>query len=110
MRIQKGYIYGRCGHWRLRYNDDLIENGEVVRKQVSATLAPINDDYPDKRSVRPLAAKILAPVNAGDVRPESTQRVAEFIETVYLPDVQQSKRRSTHKNYSDIYKIHVRPR
>jgi integrase len=110
MRIQKGHIYKRYGYWYLRYNDTVRENGIDVRKQVSAQLAPVNEDYPNKKSVKSLAAKVLAPINAGDVDPQSTMRVEEFMTTVYLPEVKETLRRSTYKNYNDIFEIHVRPR
>jgi hypothetical protein len=37
-------------------------------------------------------------------------RLAEFIEKVYLVNAKETKRRSTYKNYSDIFRIHVQPR
>src|SRR5215469_4976172 len=110
MRTQTGHIYKRYGFWYLRFNDNVMEGGRVMRKQVPARLAPVNDEYPDKRSVKPLAAKVLAPINAGDADPQSTMQVEEFIESVYLPDVKETKRRSTYKNYRDIFRIHVQPR
>jgi integrase len=110
MRTQRGYVYKRYGFWYLRYNDDVMENGVVQRKQVSAQLAPVNDDYRTEKSVRPLAAKVLAPINAGDIDPQSTMRIEEFVQTVYLPDVKLNKARSTYKNYRDIFKLHVQPR
>jgi integrase len=110
MRTQRGYIFKRYGYWYLRYNDYVMENGVVVRKQLAVKLAPRNDEYKTKQDVKPLAAKVLAPINAGDVDPKSTMRIEEFIQSVYLPDVKENKRRSTYKNYRDIFEIHVRPR
>jgi integrase len=110
MRTQKGYIYKRYGYWYLRYSDTVTENGIEVRKQLSERLAPVNEDYRDKKSVKSLAAKVLAPINAGEVDPRSTMRIDEFVTTVYLPEVQEQRRRSTYKNYNDIFRIHVRPR
>jgi integrase len=110
MRTQTGHIFKRYGHWYLRYADSIMENGAIVRKQIAVKLAPVSEEYRTKRDVRSLAAKKLAPINAGEVDPQSTMRVEEFIRTVYLPDVKETKRRSTYKNYSDIFKVHVQPR
>jgi integrase len=110
MRIQKGYVFRRYNFWYVRYHDDVMENGVVVRRQISTRLAPVNEEYSDKRSVQALADIILAPVNAGETDPQSTMQVSEFITNIYLPKVKEKHRRSTYKNYSDIARLHVVPR
>jgi integrase len=111
MRLQKGYIFRRYGFWYLRYSDSVLQpDGSIRRKQQCERLAPVNAEYPNERSVRPLAATFLAPINAGEVDPQSTMRLADFISKVYLPEVRETLRRSTYKNYSDIARIHVIPR
>jgi integrase len=93
-----------------RYYDNVLQDGTSQRKQLCERLAPKNEEYPNKRSVKALAAKFLNPINAGEVDPQSTMRLADFIEKVYLPEVKETKRRSTYKNYSDINRLHVLPR
>jgi integrase len=111
MRIQKVYIFRRYGFWYLRYSDSVLQpDGSIRRKQQCERLAPVNAEYPNERSVKQLAASFLAPVNAGEVDPQSTMRLADFISKVYLPEVSETLRRSTYKNYSDIARIHVIPR
>ncbi|HXA77669.1 MAG TPA: site-specific integrase [Candidatus Acidoferrales bacterium] len=109
-RIQQGYIFSRCGYWYVRYYDNVIQEGTSQRRQQCERLAPKNEEYPTKRSVKALASKFLNPINAGEVDPQSTMKLTDFINKVYLPDVKESKRRSTYKNYSDIARLHVVPR
>ena len=86
-------------------------DGKVVRVRAAVKLAPVNDDYPNKRSVLLLAEKILAPLNAGQVQAESTMRVRDFIENVYLPHVQKNLHASTYKDYKkDVYEKHLKIR
>jgi integrase len=111
MRTQKGYTYRQGPSWFLRYNDDVMQpDGTIKRVQVLAKLAPFCDEYRNEKAVRPLAAKILAPINAGDVDPQSTMRIEDFILTTFLPEVKSTLRRSSYKNYNDIFRLHVQPR
>jgi integrase len=111
MKQQKGYVFRRYGWWFVRYSDSIMQpDGSIRRKQVAVKLAPKSDEFRDKNSVKALAAKILQPINAGDVDPQSTMRISDFIECVYLPQVKENLRRSTYKNYNDIARLHVLPR
>jgi hypothetical protein len=42
---QKGFIYKSRGSWFLKYRDDVIEDGQIVRKQQCKKLAPVCDRY-----------------------------------------------------------------
>lgn len=106
--MQRGTIVKRNGHWLLRYRESRLVNGQIKRVQAAAKLAPVSQDYPNKRSVLLLADKILAPLNAGTVQAESSMTVKDFIENHYLPFVKKEKRPSTYKNYKkDIYERHL---
>ncbi len=111
MREQRGYVFRKGKSWFLRYVDDLLQSdGTPRRKQVCVKLAPFNDEYRSKASVRQFATKLLAPLNARDLDSQSTMAIETFITSVYLPEVRENLRRSTYKNYRDIFNIHVRPR
>jgi integrase len=111
VKTQQGYIFRKGPSWFLRYNDNVKQaDGAIVRKPQLEWLAPYNDEFRNKAAVRPLAAKFLLPINAGSVDAQSTMKVADFVVTVYLPEVKESLRRSTYKNYNDIFTIHVEPR
>src|SRR5262249_25452646 len=79
-RQQSGYIWRAGGSWYGRWRDDVLEDGQVVRKQRSAKLADVCDRYRTKADVRPLLAEKLRPINEGKTRPESTLCVADFVE------------------------------
>jgi integrase len=96
--MQTGYIYPNGKYWTLRYYETVLENGALVRYQRTRKLAPLAE-YPNKTSVRPLADAFLGPINSHVARPESSQRVSDFLEHTYMPHVEQTKRPSTYKNY-----------
>ncbi|MGH7748043.1 MAG: tyrosine-type recombinase/integrase, partial [Candidatus Dormibacteria bacterium] len=88
-----------------------LVQGKNVRVQAATKLAPVSDDYPNRRSVLLLADKILAPLNTGQVQAESAMPVKDFIVNHYLPHVEKSLRPSTYKDYKkDIYEKHLEKR
>jgi hypothetical protein len=116
LKKQDGYIYEKNEKWKLRYYDNVLQpDGTVRRMQLSTTLADRCDAYRTKRSVRPLADDFLRPINSGKLNVRSTMPVAQFIETVYLPEIEEQvrarvKRASTLKDYKDIFRLHVKGR
>jgi integrase len=107
---QAGYIFRKGKFWFLRYSDTVLRDGKSVRVQLCKKLAPYSDEYRSESSVRPLAAEILLPINAGTQDVRSTMAISDFVEGVYLPEVKAQRRPSTHKNYRDIFRLHVKPR
>lgn len=109
--MQRGQIVKHRGKWRLRYWDIAIINGQKKNVHRAAFLAPIGKDYPTKRSVTALADRILAPLNAGQVQPESSLTVVHFFENFYLPHVKKELRPSTYKDYKkDVFEKHLKVR
>ncbi len=107
---QRGYIFRKGKFWFLRYADTVLRDGKSVRVQLCKKLAPYSDAYRTEKSVRTLADEILLPINAGTQDVRSTMRVLDFIEAVYLPEMKAQKNSSTLKNYTDIFRIHLKPR
>jgi integrase len=108
--MQRGTIIQQRQKWCLRFYENVIRDGRVVRKKSFRILAPVSTDYPNKTSVVSLADKILAPLNAGTLVPESSQRLIDFIDNHYLPEAKKILRPSTYKGYQDIVNIHLRKR
>ena len=108
--MQRGTIRKHHGAWTLFYYDTVLVDGNARRKLVSKKLATVSPDYPTKRSVLLLAEKILAPLNSGTLVAESSMTVLGFIENVYLPHVKKELRPSTHKDYNDILRVHLKSR
>jgi hypothetical protein len=106
--MQRGQITKHRGKWRLRYWDAAIVDGKKKRVRRATLLAPIGKEYPTKRSVMALADRILTPLNAGHVQPESSFTVVYFIENYYLPFVKKELRPSTYKDYKrDVFEKHL---
>lgn len=109
-RQQSGYIWKVGGSWYGRWREDVLEDGQVVRKQRSAKLAEVSDRHRSKSDVRPLLAEKLRPINEGRTRPEGTLPVAEFVENHYLPFVRENYKPSTSIGYEKIWKKHLAAR
>jgi integrase len=104
--MQRGSIYKEGNYWYIRYRETQIREGKRVRVRVSTKLGSIQE-YKSARSVWPLAAKIINPVNDKSLQPESSQSVKDFITEIYLPHVKKTLRASTHKDYRDIFRVHL---
>ena len=111
MRHQDGYIYKKGRSWYVRYREDVIENGQVVRKQRCEKIADYDPNrYRSEKDVRPLAAEKLKPLNENRVSAESAMTLAQFIDGFWMPYVRQQKRPSTVKFYVDVWENHLRAR
>src|SRR3989442_13693272 len=106
---QRGYIFRKGGAWYLRYRDDILgPDGTPRRLQFCRKLADYDSiRFRSKAQVKPLADEILAPLNNGRVRPESTMVVEQFVEGRYFPDAKQVMRPSTYKNAYNLWKKHL---
>jgi len=80
----------------------MLVDGKMVMRQTSAKLATYCDEYRTEDSVRPLAKAHLATINAEIMQPESTQRVADFLDFVYMPHVRTTLKPSTAQSYKVI--------
>jgi integrase len=111
MGRQTGCIYkSKNGErWLARWRDDVIEDGQLKRKQRFRDLAPVNDAYRNERDVQPLLDEILGPINSGKVRPESTLSVAEFAEGNWLPWARENCKPSTVAGYETLWKTYLAP-
>jgi len=107
--MQRGTIIKHHGSWCLRYYETIVDGGRRIRRRSFRRLASVSDEYPTKRSVLLLAEKVLAPINIGSQTPESSIRVVDFIELVFLPHVLRELRPATYKNYKkDLYEKHLK--
>jgi hypothetical protein len=88
-RLSLRNIYPRAGWWVLRYRDDVLEGGELVRKQLAKQLAQIKPEHARlKRApaeVEKMGADFLHPLNNGETNPQSTQTIGQFVENYFFP-------------------------
>jgi integrase len=107
---QAGYVFKKGSNWYVRYREDVqLENGSVQRLQKCHKLAEASGQYRNKGAAEELAEEFMRSVNHGEVRPESTMSLNQFIEDCYLPYVEEQKRRSTYCGYKNIWLRYVQP-
>jgi hypothetical protein len=113
MRQQNGYVFHRGKAWFVRYYDDVLQPDDTVKRvQVCRKLdVGYGGNYRTEKSVQPFVTEILAPLNRGQLNPQSTMLVSEFIERVYLPEyVEKNLRPATNKQYRDVCEYYLKPR
>jgi integrase len=106
---QQGFIYKSRGSWFLKYRDDVIEDGRIVRKQQCKKLAPVCDRYRVEKDLHGLRDEILGPINSGKVRPESTLSVFDFGEGNWLPWARENCKPSTVAGYETLWNTYLAP-
>jgi len=107
---QQGFIFKKSGGWYLRYRDDVIVDGQVTRRQQCKRLANVSDQYRTEKDLQGLRDDVLAPINSGKVKPESTLTVAEFAEGHWLPWARDNCKPSTVAGYETLWKTYLAPR
>lgn len=106
---QKGFVFKKSGAWFLRFRDDVIVAGQTVRKQKCKRLAAVCDQYRTEKDLQGLRDDVLAPINSGKVKPESTLTVAEFAEKHWLPWAEENCKPSTVAGYKTLWKTYLAP-
>lgn len=106
---QGGYLFKQRGSWFLRYRDNFIVDGVVVRRQTCKRLTAVSDRYRTRKDVQPLVDETLSPINSGKVKPESTLSVAEFAEGNWLPWARENCKPSTVAGYETLWKTYLAP-
>lgn len=97
-REQVGYVYKASGVWYVRHHDNRIEDGQLIRKQVSTRVGTV-EDFPSKSDARHEAKRILEPINRTANRPESVQTVCSFAQQQFFPDHEKQVKPSTLAGY-----------
>jgi integrase len=114
MKKQSGYIYRRAGWWVLRYRENLLENGQIIRKQLAKRLAPVAPEHKRLRKapadVQDMAEDFLRPLNRGTAITQATQTIGEFAESEFFPSLEKDLRQSTRKGYRARWESQLRPR
>lgn len=114
MKHQRGYIYPRAGWWVLRYRENVIENGQIVRKQLAKQLKPIAPEHArckrPPKDIQQEAEKFLRPMNDGETRAEHTQTIGSFVENLFFPHLRDRVRQSTYRGYLARWESQLKPR
>jgi integrase len=104
-----GFIFKKSGSWFLRYRDNFLVDGVLVRKQKCKRLAAVCDRYRTEKDLEDLKNDILAPINSGKTRAESTLAVTEFAENHWLPWARENCKPSTVAGYETLWKSYLAP-
>jgi integrase len=114
MKKQNGYIYRRAGWWVLRYRENLLQGGQVVRRQLAEQLAEIRPEHSrlkkPPKEVSNMAEDFLRPLNRGENKPQSTQTIGEFVETHFFPRLKDDIRECTLAGYRGRWRSQLKPR
>ncbi len=106
-----GTIYQARGTWYVRYFEDRLVNGTVQHVRVARQIAPITTrGKRPPRGIEDQASVIVKEACVLNSTPERVLTIGDFVEQVYLPWVEHSKRLSTLKGYRDIWQNHFCPR
>jgi integrase len=106
---QNGFIFKKSGAWFLKYRDTVIVDGQLQRRQQCKRLADVSDQYRKEKDLRGLRDDVLAPINSGKLKPESTLTVAEFAEEHWLPWARENCKPSTVAGYETLWKTYLAP-
>src|SRR5256885_9327481 len=113
-REQSGYIYKRGGWWVLRYRENVLEGGELKRRQLAKQIEQVSPEHMRLKRAPPeiedKAKAMLQPLNNHTYTPEATQSLEHFVEHVYFPNIEVQKRASTVKGYKARWAFQLKPR
>ena len=107
---QKGFVFKQGSSWFLRYRDNFLVDGQIVRKQKCVKLADYGDRYRCERDLDDLVAEKMAGVRQASKCPHSSDSFTGYVEDVYLPFVQRTMKPSTYSGYRTYWERYLKPR
>ena len=110
MKTQNGEIKRIGNSWYGRWYEDVIENGQTVRKRRFEKLCDVDDRYRTKTDVRPLLAAKLRALNEGRTDARSSLTLAAFVSEYYDPYIRENLKPSTVHGYSKLWEDALCPR
>jgi integrase len=107
---QQGFVFKKGGSWFLRYRDNFIVDGKLVRKQKCVKLADYGDRYRCEKDLDELVAEKMSGVRQAAKCPHSSDSFESYVEEVYLPMVQRTMSASTYAGYQAYWTRYLKPR
>lgn len=101
-REQLGTVYRKGDVWFLRYSDYRVIDGKLERKRLAKQLGS-RDDM-NKTQAKDEAKRFLATINSPTLTPETAVTFVCFVESVYMPRIEQRTRPSTYRGYKLLWK------
>src|SRR6266404_4432715 len=110
MNTQNGEVIKIGKSWYGRWYENVIENGQTVRKRRFVKLCDVDDRYRTKADVRPLLAEKLRSLNEGKTDARSSLTLAAFVSEYYDPYIRENLKPSTVHGYSKLLEDALCPR
>jgi len=107
---QHGFVFRKGASWFLRYRDNFVVDGKLVRKQKCVKLADYGDRYRCASDLDELVAEKMSGVRQAAKCPHSSDSFESYVEEVYLPFVQRTMSASTFAGYKTYWTRYLKPR
>lgn len=107
---QHGFVFRKGRSWFLKYRDDVIVDGQQVRKQKCVKLADYCDRYRREGDLDELVAEKMAGVRQAAKCPNSGQMFTTYVEETYLPYAKRTRKPSTYASRETFWNIYIKPR
>ncbi len=108
-RKQNGQIVRIGDCWYVRYWERRNLGGTIERKRVTHQLGAVTTRGKNPPAdIKEEAERHMSKKNGRAIPPERIRTMGDFVEQVYLPWVQESKRPSTLKGYRDVWEDHLK--
>ncbi|MCI0351140.1 MAG: site-specific integrase [Acidobacteriales bacterium] len=109
-QMQKGTFVKISGDWFVRYWEKRNVNGTVKQKRVSHRLGKVENPrakHPPK-DIQDAGEEHIRMVTGANIPAERVTTLGDFVQSVYLPWIEQHKRPSTVRGYRDIWEDHLK--
>ena len=106
---QKGFVFKKGGSWFLRYRDNFVVDGALVRKQKCVKLADVSDRYRAKRDLGKVVEEKLSRVHASAECPNSSDLFVAYVEKTFLPYLSRKAKPSTCAGYKTYFERYIKP-
>jgi integrase len=107
---QHGFVFRKGRSWFLRYREDVLVNGQKVRKQKCVKLADYGDRYRCPSDLDDLVSEKMSHVREAAKCPHSSDLFVSYVEETYLPFVQRTMKPSTYAGYRTYWERYLAPR
>jgi integrase len=106
---QGGFVFKKGGSWFLRYRDNFVVDGVLVRKQKCVRLAAVCDRYRRKGDLDDLVSAQLSRVQASAKCPNSSDLFVSYVEKIFLPYMARTVKPSTYAGYLTYFERYIKP-